>query len=102
MQALKYFKDKEMEKVKMELLEINRRIREQVWILFHGMNLAQPYHSSILVCIYLGLFVITEFRNIIFNPCNHVTKKKNKLDLTLLKEINLYTQNIFLFTNLNI
>lgn len=32
MQALKYLKDKEMEKVQMELLEINRRIREQVWI----------------------------------------------------------------------
>ena len=40
MQALKYLKDKEMEKVQMELLEINRRIREQVWILSHGRNLA--------------------------------------------------------------
>ena len=40
MQALKYMKDKEMEKVQMELLQINRRIREQVWILSHGMNLA--------------------------------------------------------------
>lgn len=76
MQALKYLKDEEMEKVQMELLEINRRIREQVWILSHGMNLAPRYHSSTLVCIYLGLFIITEFRNTIFSPCNHVTKEK--------------------------
>ena len=54
---------------------------------WHEFGLA-IYHSSILVCIYLGLFIITEF---LFSPCNHVTKGKQAW---LKFEINLY-KNIF-------
>lgn len=86
----------------MELLEINRRIREQVWILSHGMNLAPRYHSLTLVCIYLGLCIITEFRNTIFRPCNHVTKEKQAWLKSAERDKRVHKNIFFLFTNLNV
>lgn len=63
MQALKCLKEMEKERIKRELFLVNQRIREEVNVLKLAANRRDADIITILVCLFLRLFILSDIHN---------------------------------------